>query len=279
MDLLSIRNVSKTYTFNQGWRGRQIVKALQNVALTIQPGCCLGVVGESGSGKSTLGRVILGLEKPDCGEIWFQGKDISRLKDKELRTLRRDMQVVFQDSFSAVNPQLKAGEVIAEPIHNYLNISSAETRDRVAHLLETVGLTAADAEKYPHQFSGGQLQRITIARAIALNPKLIILDEPVASLDMTIQAQILDLLLSLKREFNLAYLFISHDLAAVSFISDALAVMYEGTIVEQLDDISRLSELQHPYSIRLMASQLPTHPHYRLPITHRDDNVIQRSTL
>ncbi|MBE9178140.1 ABC transporter ATP-binding protein [Oculatella sp. LEGE 06141] len=277
MTLLLIRNVSKTYTLNQGWQGRKAITALQNVSLTISPGCCLGLVGESGSGKSTLGRVTLGLEKPDSGEIWFQGKDISRLKNNELNALRRDMQVVFQDSFSAVNPQLKAREIIAEPINNYLRISPTETRDRVAQLLEKVGLTAADAEKYPHQFSGGQLQRITIARAIALNPKFIVLDEPVASLDMTIQAQILDLLLSLKREFNLAYLFISHDLAAVSFISDALAVMYEGAIVEHLGDVNRMSELQHPYSIRLMASQLPAHPRYRLPILHGDDNGFQRS--
>lgn len=267
MELLSIRNVSKTYKLNRGWRGdKQCVMALRDISLKIKPGCCLGLVGESGSGKSTLGQVILGLEKPDSGEIWFQGKEIFQLKGKELRTLRREMQVVFQDSFSAVNPQLKAHEIVSEPLDNYLKLSPNETRQMVDQLLETVGLSSSDAEKYPHQFSGGQLQRVTIARAIALKPKLIVLDEPVASLDMTIQAQILDLLVMLKREFNLAYLFISHDLAAVSFISNALAVMYQGMIVEQLDDIKRLHELKHPYSIRLMASQLPMHPRYRLPI-------------
>ncbi|MBD2090195.1 ABC transporter ATP-binding protein [Microcoleus sp. FACHB-1515] len=273
MELLSVRNASKTYTLIQGWQGKRRISALKNVSLTIEPGRCLGLVGESGSGKSTLGRVILGLEQLDAGEVWFQGKDIARSKGKELKALRRDLQVVFQDSFSAVNPQLKAGEIIAEPINNYLHSSVAETKRRVAQLLETVGLTAADAEKYPHQFSGGQLQRIAIARAIALHPKLIVLDEPVASLDMTIQAQILDLLLFLKQEFNLGYLFISHDLAAVTLISDALAVMYEGTIVEHLDEIHRIHELQHPYSVRLMTSRLPAHPRDRRFLS--DDTVAQ----
>lgn len=271
MDLLSVRNASKTYTLAQGWRGNQRIAALQNVSLSLASGCCLGIVGESGSGKSTLGRAILGLEKLDAGEVWFQGKEISRLKSRELKTLRRDLQVVFQDSFSSVNPQLRAGEIIAEPIHNYLHPSTAETQRRVAQLLETVGLTAADADKYPHQFSGGQLQRIAIARAIALNPKLIVLDEPVASLDMTIQAQILDLLMFLKRQFNLAYLFISHDLAAVTLVSDSLAILYEGAIVEHLDDIRRIDQLKHPYSIRLMASQLPAHPRDRLSLNEGDD--------
>jgi nickel import ATP-binding protein NikE len=275
MDLLAIRNVSKTYKLRRSWRGtRQAVTALKDVSLSIKPGCCLGLVGESGSGKSTLGRIVLGLEKPDAGEVWFQGKEIFRLKSEELRTLRRETQVVFQDSLSAVNPRLKAGEIISEPIQNYLHLSPAESKRMVTQLLEVVGLSKSDLEKYPHQFSGGQLQRVTIARAIALKPKLIVLDEPVASLDMTIQAQILDLLVALKQEFKLSYLFISHDLVAVSFISDALAIMHEGTVVEQIDEIEKLNELKHPYSIRLMASQLPTHPRHRLSIIHEEEVLL-----
>ncbi|MGM9498414.1 dipeptide/oligopeptide/nickel ABC transporter ATP-binding protein [Desertifilum tharense] len=262
--MLSIQNVSKTYEVRQGWRGhKHIVKALQNVSLQVEPGCCLGIVGESGAGKSTLGRMVLGLERPDRGEIWFQGQNLNPSNRGRLWAMRRDLQVVFQDSVSAVNPRLTIREIVAEPIQNYLKLSVSETTKKVEHLLEIVGLRATDADRYPHQFSGGQLQRITIARAIALNPKLIVLDEPVASLDMTIQAQILHLLADLKQQFEIAYLLISHDLAAVSFLADRLAVMYQGEIVEILDDAKQLSQLQHPYSQQLMAAQLPIHPRDR----------------
>jgi nickel transport system ATP-binding protein len=269
MTLLSMQNVSKTYEVRRGWWGhKHTIQALHNISLTVASGCCMGIVGESGAGKSTLGRMVLGLEQPDRGEIWLQGKNLSRLNRSGLWSLRRDLQVVFQDSLSAVNPRLTIHEIISEPIQNYLNLSAAEIITKVQSLLEIVGLQAADAEKYPHQFSGGQLQRITIARAIALKPKLIVLDEPVASLDMAIQAQILHLLADLKQQFELAYLLISHDLAAVSFLADQLAVMYQGAIVDTLDDAKQLHQLQHPYSQQLMAAQLPTHPRHRSLSTH-----------
>ncbi|MGG6293662.1 ATP-binding cassette domain-containing protein [Leptolyngbya sp. AN02str] len=263
MTLLSVQHVSKTYDLRLGWSGKtQLIHALQDVSIDLTPGSCLGVVGESGAGKSTLGRIVLGLEKPDRGEIWFQGQELSHLKPQELRSLRRDIQVVFQDSFNAVNPRFKVREIISEPICNYLNLTSAEATDRTVQLLETVGLTAADADKYPHQFSGGQLQRVTIARAIALKPKLVVLDEPVSSLDMTIQAQILNLLLDLKQQFHLSYLFITHDLAAVAYLADRFVIMHKGAIVESSDSLD-LSNLQHPYSRQLIAAQLPAHPRDR----------------
>ncbi|NJL20254.1 MAG: ABC transporter ATP-binding protein [Leptolyngbyaceae cyanobacterium SM1_3_5] len=263
MSLLSVRHVSKTYALRLGWSGKtQLILALQNVSIELSPGTCLGIVGESGAGKSTLGRIVLGLEKPDRGEIWFQGKELGRLRPQELRSLRREIQVVFQDSFSAVNPRFRVKEIISEPICNYLDLTAIEAAEKTIQLLETVGLTAADADKYPHQFSGGQLQRVTIARAIALKPKLIVLDEPVSSLDMTIQAQILDLLLDLKQQFHLSYLFITHDLAAVAYLADRFAIMYKGAIVESIDSLD-LSKLQHPYSQQLIAAQLPSHPRDR----------------
>lgn len=268
MSLLSVQQVSKTYDLRLGWSGKtQRIPALQDVSLDVAAGSCLGVVGESGAGKSTLGRIVLGLEKPDCGEIWFQGQELSRIQPRSLQALRREIQVVFQDSFSAVNPRFKVKQIIGEPIRNYLNKTAAQATEQTIQLLETVGLTAADADKYPHQFSGGQLQRVTIARAIALRPKLVVLDEPVSSLDMTIQAQILDLLLDLKQQYQLSYMFITHDLAAVAYLADRFAVMHKGAIVESADSLD-LSKLQHPYSQQLIAAQLPTHPRDRKSLTH-----------
>lgn len=261
--MLSVRHLTKTYHLRMGWGGKpHLIQALRDVSIDIQPGACLGVVGASGAGKSTLGRLVLGLERPDAGEIWFQGEELGQLAPQNWHRVRREMQVVFQDSFSAVNPRLKAQEIISEPLRNYLNLTETEATQRTIQLLETVGLTAKDVNKYPHQFSGGQLQRVTIARAIALKPKLIVLDEPIANLDMTIQAQILDLLLQLKQQFNLSYLFITHDLAAVAYLADAVAVMQSGEIVESLDHVN-FNQLTHPYSRQLIAAQLPTHPRDR----------------
>ncbi|NJR51507.1 MAG: ABC transporter ATP-binding protein [Leptolyngbyaceae cyanobacterium CSU_1_3] len=272
MSLVSVQNVSKNYYLRWGWSGAtQCIPALQDVSIELAPGSCLGVVGESGAGKSTLGRIVLGLEQPERGKIWFLGQELNQLRAQELRSLRREMQVVFQDSFSAVNPRFKVKAIISEPLRNYLQITAAEALEQTIQLLETVGLTATDADKYPHQFSGGQLQRVTIARAIALKPKLIVLDEPVSSLDMTTQAQILELLLSLKQQFQLSYLFITHDLAAVAYLADRVAVMYKGAIVESINS-SDFTQLQHPYSQQLIAAQLPTHPQDRReinPIRHQ----------
>ncbi|NJM98796.1 MAG: ABC transporter ATP-binding protein [Phormidesmis sp. RL_2_1] len=267
MTLLLVRHVTKTYRLRLGWSGKtQLIPALQDVSIDLSPGNCLGIVGESGAGKSTLGRIVLGLEKPDCGEVWFRGQALSQMKPQALRAARRDIQVVFQDSFSAVNPRFKVKEIVSEPIRNYCEVSLSEATERTVQLLETVGLTAADADKYPHQFSGGQLQRVAIARAIALKPKLIVLDEPVSSLDMTIQAQVLDLLIELKRQFQLSYLLITHDLAVVAYLADRFAIMYQGKVVESSHSLD-LSQLQHPYSQQLIAAQLPAHPRDRKPFT------------
>jgi nickel import ATP-binding protein NikE len=263
MSLLSVQHVSKTYCLRSGWSGAtQRVAALQDVSIDLAAASCLGIVGQSGAGKSTLGRIVLGLESPDTGKVWFQGQEFSQQTAQALRSLRRDMQVVFQDCFSAVNPRFKASAIIREPLHNYLKLSPSAATERTIELLETVGLTAADADKYSYQFSGGQLQRISIARAIALKPKLIVLDEPVSNLDRTIQAQTLELLRDLKRQFHLSYLFITHDLAAVAYLADRVVVMAGGVIVEAIESAD-FTTLQHPYSQQLIAAQLPAHPRDR----------------
>jgi oligopeptide/dipeptide ABC transporter ATP-binding protein len=264
MKLLELDRVSKTFWVgNRFWGKPKVVEAVKEVSLRLDEGCSLGLVGESGCGKSTLGRMVLGLEKPDHGEVFVFGKSLYRLGVKELRALRRNMHVVFQDSLSAVNPRLTVGQIIAEPLHNYLQLTYAQERNRVRALLETVRLFPADIDKYPHQLSGGQLQRVTIARAIALQPKLMVLDEPVSSLDISIQAQILHLLSELKKELRLSYLFISHDIAVIKALADHLAVMYRGRIVEWLDDSSAIQVAQHPYSQKLLRSVLMAHPRYR----------------
>ncbi|MDN3020152.1 nickel import ATP-binding protein NikE [Paenibacillus sp. BSR1-1] len=258
MSLLELKDIKKTYLLgNSVWMKRKTVEAVKSVSLTLEEGVCLGLVGESGSGKSTLGKIILGLEKPDQGEVWFQGKNLYGLKSKELKELRRDLQVVFQDCYSAVNPRLTIREIIAEPVRNYEKLTTAQEKKKVQDLLVTVGLCPEDMYKYPHQFSGGQLQRINIARAIASKPKLIILDEAISALDVLVQVQILNLLADLKEAFQLSYLFISHDLQAVNYISDRLAVMSSGEIVEWLDDMEQLERLEHPVSKKLMSSVLP----------------------
>jgi nickel transport system ATP-binding protein len=264
MTLLSIQQVSKYYQLRSGWNSApQSIAAVKEVSIALASGQCLGIIGQSGAGKSTLGRLVLGLETIDAGRIEFLGQDLGRAQAVQWRSLRREMQVVFQDSFSAVNPRFNAKTIISEPLRNHQQLTPAELTQQTVQLLETVGLTAADADKYPHQFSGGQLQRIAIARAIALKPKLIILDEPVASLDMTTQAQILELLRDLKQQFQLAYLFITHDLAAVTYLADRMAVMCQGEVVEAIDSAD-FKQLQHPYSQQLIAAQLPTHPRDRV---------------
>jgi nickel transport system ATP-binding protein len=261
MSLLEIKGITKTYpTGTSLWGKGKRMEAVKNVSMTLDEGICLGLVGESGSGKSTLGKIILGLERPDQGEIFFQGKNLFQLSAKERKELGRNLQVVFQDCYSSVNPRLSIGNIIAEPIKNYENLTPAEEKKRVGELLEKVGLSPGNMDKYPHQLSGGQLQRVNIARAIALHPKLIVLDEAVSSLDVFVQAQILNLLAELKREFRLTYLFITHDLQAVCYIADRLSVMYRGEFVERLDDMKQLEQLKHPVSRKLLSSMLSLHP-------------------
>jgi peptide/nickel transport system ATP-binding protein len=230
------------------------IRAVDDVSLTIRRGETLGLVGESGCGKSTVGRTILRLYEPTEGRIIFDGQDISKLRERELRPLRRRMQMVFQDPFASLNPRHSVGRIVGEPLRTHGLASRREAVGRVRDLLQTVGLPPDAAGRYPHEFSGGQRQRIGLARAIALNPDLVVADEPVSALDVSIQAQIINLLEQLQEDFELTYLFIAHDLAVVRHISDRIAVMYLGWIVE----VSRAAELyenpMHPYTISLLSA-------------------------
>ncbi|MED4162014.1 nickel import ATP-binding protein NikE, partial [Halalkalibacterium halodurans] len=207
MSLLEVRDVTHTYrTSLLFWRAKQRAPVLTNVSLSIEEGMCMGLLGTSGAGKSTLGKVILGLAKPQKGTVFFQGQDLYQMDPKSRRRVRRDLQVVFQDCYSSVNPRMTAEQIIGEPLENYERLSASEQKRKIAHLLDMVGLRSDDMRKYPREFSGGQLQRINIARAIALKPKLVVLDESVSSLDMVNQTVILELLRELKAVFGLSYL-------------------------------------------------------------------------
>ena len=235
--ILSARRVTKTYTSHTGRLGLSStkVKALDDVSLDLRTGMTLAVVGESGSGKSTLARCLLQLQPLDSGEVIFQGQDITRLSGRSLREVRRHLQMVFQDPFASLNPRMRVGEIVGEGLKIHGLGHASEQQKQVIGMLKRVGLTEADMQKYPHEFSGGQRQRIGIARALVLRPKVVVCDEPVSALDVSIQAQILLLLKELQEEMRLSYLFISHDLRVVRHIADEVAVMYQGRLVEQGD--------------------------------------------
>ncbi|WP_094604978.1 Glutathione import ATP-binding protein GsiA [Sporomusa silvacetica DSM 10669] len=267
--LLELRGVNKHFHGGGIFKQGRKVQAIKQVSLSLGARECLGLVGESGSGKSTLGRIILGIEKPESGEALFQGVNLYGKDKAAIRQVRRDLQVVFQDCFSSVNPRMTAGESITEPLKNYARLSYLDQLRTVGNLLELVGLRAEDACKYPHQFSGGQLQRVCIARAISLRPKLIVLDEAVSSLDILAQSQILELLSDLREELDMSYIFISHDIAAVVQLSDRLVVMSSGEIVERLDNMEEFNYLTHPVSLALLAAVLPAQPENRIASDHR----------
>jgi peptide/nickel transport system ATP-binding protein len=230
------------------------IKAVDDVTLDIQRGETLGLVGESGCGKSTLGRAILRLYEPTAGRIFFDGQDISHLGEAELRPLRRRMQMVFQDPFASLNPRHSVGRIVSEPLRVHGLTGRRDSGRRVSQLLEIVGLPADAGSRYPHEFSGGQRQRVGLARSLALNPDFIVCDEPVSALDVSIQAQIVNLLESLQKDFDLTYLFIAHDLAVVRHISDRIAVMYLGKIVEVSPAADLYSDPLHPYTISLLSA-------------------------
>ena len=254
--LLSLRNLSKHFTLKSGFLNskKSTLKAVDNVSIDIYKGECFGLVGESGCGKSTTGKLIDHLIVPDTGEIWFEGKDISKISDNEMRPLRSDIQMVFQDPYGSLKARMKVQDLIGETLLIHTNMTAGERLKKVHELLGVVGLSPSHGERYPHEFSGGQRQRIGIARALTVQPKLIIADEPVSALDVSIQAQVLNLLQSLQKEYNLTYLFISHDLSVVEMISDRIGVMYLGTIVETAPKKELYANPRHPYTRALLSA-------------------------
>lgn len=254
MELLKINNASKVYNL----KNKESVSALNHVSFNVNMGKCIGLVGESGCGKSTLGKLIVGLEQCTQGEILFKNKNVSDISRKD--NFRKNLQMVFQDSFSAVNKKKTIFEIITEPMNNFYKLSLEDKHKKVDDLLIKVGIDTNDKFKFPSQFSGGQLQRICIARALSLEPELLVLDEPLSSLDVSVQAQILNLLHDLKEELNLTYILISHDLEAVYYLSDSLVIMYKGKIVETIDNIEYINNLKHPYSIKLLSSSQRFNP-------------------
>lgn len=262
--ILELRDVVIQYPLRGAGRAARhrdephVTRAVDGVSLSVMAGTTLGLVGESGCGKSTLARVSLGLEAPTSGQVLFAGVDIATLKPDEMRRVRRDMQVVLQDPYTSLNPRMTVAQIVGEPFEVHSDVvPKAQRRAHVAELLERVGLGADQADRYPHQFSGGQRQRISIARALALRPRLIIADEPVSALDMSVQAQVLNLMASLQREQDLAYLFISHDLTIVRHFANEVAVMYAGRIVETGPTEQVFEHPQDPHTRELLAA-VPT---------------------
>jgi oligopeptide transport system ATP-binding protein len=255
--LLDVRHLSKEFSRRKGLFGAaSVVRAVDDVSFSIDKGETFGLVGESGSGKTTTGRCILRLIEPTQGEVLFDGRDVLRLSRGDLRRARRDMQIVFQDPYSSLNPRMRVDEIVEEPLVIHKLGSKVERRERVKQLFALVGLNPDHLRRYPHEFSGGQRQRIGLARALALNPSLIIADEPVSALDVSVQAQVVNLLMELQQRLKLTYLFIAHDLRLVEHICSRVAVMYLGRIVEMGETAKLFASPQHPYT-RALLSAIP----------------------
>ncbi|MGE5577962.1 MAG: ABC transporter ATP-binding protein [Syntrophothermus sp.] len=255
--LLEVKNLVKHFPITRGIvfaKKVGAVQAVDGISFHIDKGETLGLVGESGCGKSTTGRLILRLIEATSGEIHFEGRNILELKPDQMRELRRDMQIIFQDPYASLNPRMTVGDIVGEPMEIHGIAKGAEKEKRVRELLSVVGLAAHHARRYPHEFSGGQRQRIGVARALAVNPKIIVCDEPVSALDVSIQAQVINLLQDLQKEFGLTYLFIAHDLSVVKHISNRVAVMYLGKLVELADKDTLYEKPLHPYTKALLSA-------------------------
>lgn len=255
-ELLKVEGLKQYFPIKGGFLGRTVnhVKALDGISFTVYEGETVSIVGESGCGKSTTGRAILRLEEPTEGSVTFQGTDLTKISKGEMRKFRKDLQIIFQDPYASINPRQTVASVLNEAMHIQNVLPANQRRARIEELLETVGLRPYQADRYPHEFSGGQRQRIGIARALSVDPKLIICDEAVSALDVSIQAQVLNLLEELQDEYGLTYLFISHDLGVVRHISDRIIVMYLGKIVEIADKTSLFENPQHPYTKALLSA-------------------------
>jgi len=260
--LLEVHDVQKHFPIGGSMFGakRALVKAVDGISFTIDAGETLGLVGESGCGKTTTSKLVLAAETPTAGRIEFEGRGVAQLKGPQLQDYRRKVQVVFQDPYSSLSPRMRVGDIIAEPVRAHERLSSADVRARVAELLELVGFRPDVARLFPHEFSGGQRQRLAIARALSTNARLVVLDEPVSALDVSIRAHIIALLESLQARLAVSYLFIAHDLAAVAHLSQRTAVMYLGKLVEVAESLELCARPLHPYTKALYAASLPSHP-------------------
>ena len=256
--LLEIKNLKKSFPLNTGksslFGKKSRMCAVDNMSLSIKKGETYGLVGESGCGKSTTGRAIVGLTKPDSGSILYDGKDLCKLSDKEFKPLRKELQMVFQNTLSALNPRQRIGDILEDILKIHSNLDASERREKVVEVLKKVGLSEDHYFRFPHELSGGQVQRLGIASALVIGPKLIVCDEPVSALDVSIQAQILNMLMQLQKELGLSLLFISHDIGVIRFISDRIGVMYLGTLVEETDTEELFANPLHPYTKGLFAS-------------------------